>query len=114
MYMEVIGLGESEAELECTLVSYDASGPARAKAARVCQIVFGYEQNVSRNGITHTYRRRGYLDRPGARWIGQSVLMLRHEDARDLAAELVRLGVRVRMATVRLRVGDLAIFTKGG
>ena len=46
------------------LLSYDVSGPLRPKAARVCQIVFGYEQTVQRKGASRTYRHPGYLERP--------------------------------------------------
>ncbi len=74
---------DSDGQVTRTLLSYDVSGPLRPKAARVCQIVFGYEQTVPRNGGSRTYRHPGYLERPGARWVGQSVLLLRPEDARS-------------------------------
>ncbi len=95
-----------------TLLSYDVSGPLRPKAARVCQIVFGYEQTVQRNGASRTYRHPGYLERPGARWVGQSVLLLRPEDARALERDLERLGVRARSARIRIRPSEAATFLR--
>jgi len=99
---------EPNADLDRTLVSYDASGPARSKAARACQIAFGYEQRVTRNGVTRTYRRPGYLDRPGARRVGQSVFLLRGEDAQALARDLRRLGLAVRTMRIRVKREELA------
>src|SRR3989304_4445746 len=83
-----------------TLFSYDVPGPLRPKAARVCPIVFGYEQTVQRNGTSRTYRHPGYLERPGARWVGQSVLLLRPADALELERDPLRLGVPARPAPV--------------
>ena len=100
------------ATIERTLLSYDASGPARSKAARACQIAFGYDQRVTRNGVTRTYRHAGYLDRPGARRVGQSVFLLRGEDAQALAQDLRRLGLRVR--TIRIRVAREELSAAGG
>lgn len=99
---------EPNAVLERTLVSYDASGPARSKAGRACQIAFGYEQRVTRNGVTRTYRHPGYLDRPGARRVGQSVFLLRGDDAQALARDLRRLGLSVRTMRIRVEREDLA------
>ncbi len=96
--------------MERTLLSYDASGSARSNAARACQIVFGFEQRMTKGGVTRAYHRAGFLDRPGARCLGQSVFLLRHEDARELAAELSRLGLRVRTLRVRVRAEDLHAF----
>ena len=86
--------------------------PLRRKAARVCQIVFGYEQTVRRGGTSRVYRHPGYLERPGARWVGQSVLLLRAADARDLERDLRRLGVRPRMARVRIRPAEAMAFRR--
>ena len=93
-----------------TLFSYDVPGPLRPKAARVCQIVFGYEQTVQRNGTSRTYRHPGYLERPGARWVGQSVLLLRPADALELERDLLRLGVQARLARIRIRPSEAAAF----
>ncbi len=95
-----------------TLVSYDASGSARAHAARACQIVFGYDQQIHREGVARTVRRKGYLDRPGALRIGQSVILLRDEDAHALARDLVRLGLLVRTLRIRVRSEDLLARTR--
>ncbi len=102
----------SDGQVTRTLLSYDVSGPLRPKAARVCQIVFGYEQTVQRNGGSRTYRHPGYLERPGARWVGQSVLLLRPEDARELERDLGRLGVRARSARVRIRPSEAMTFVR--
>ena len=83
-------------------------------AARACQIAFGYEQRITRHGLTRTYRHEGILDRPGARRVGQRVFLLNDADARALARELLALGLRVRIARIRVRPEDLAALGQGG
>ena len=72
------------------LVSYDVAKEENSTRAKVYRMVFGYEV---KNGDRRPYRYEGYLDRPGSRHIGQSVVLLRPEIARAFARRLERLGV---------------------
>ncbi len=103
---------DSERHVTRILLSYDVSGAIRRRAARVCQIVFGYEQTVHRGGTIRTYRHPGFLGRPGARWVGQSVLLLKPADAHELERELQRLGVRVRLARISIRPSEAVAFRR--
>ena len=104
---------DSDGRVTRTLLSYDVSSTFRWRAARVCQIVFGYEQRIQRGGTTRTYHHHGFLERPGARWVGQSVLLLRPADAFELEGDLRRLGVRVRLAKIKNRPSDAGAFGRG-
>jgi hypothetical protein len=90
------------------LVSYDVSGGARSAAARVCQIVFG------RTRIARGRERDdpGFIHRPGVVWIGQSVLVMPFEDAKELAERLLRLGARVAMAPIAIPKTSLEAFRR--
>jgi hypothetical protein len=85
--MTIEGYGGTER----VLLSYDASGIVRPRAARVCHIVFG---RVRRSGDGKPEKvERGFVHRPGVVWVGQSVLILPRRDADELAARLRVLGV---------------------
>ena len=94
---------------ERVLLSYDVSGSARSKAATVCQIVFG---RVRSNGGPEVRRQRGFIHRPGVVWVGQSVLVLPPQDARELSVRLQNLGVRVSVAPVMIARHALEAFRR--
>ena len=85
---------------ERILISYDVAGEARSKAARVCQIVFGRGRLTGEGPKAR--RSKGFIDRPGVVWIGQSVLAMPPQDAAELRDALARIGVCV--ATARIAV----------
>ena len=82
------------AENEWVLLSYDVRVANRSVAVRVCQIVFG---RVRADRLDHGKPRvqKGFIDRPGVVWIGQSVLALPPRDAAELALRLGGMGVVV-------------------
>lgn len=92
------------------LVSYDVSGEARSRAARVCQIVFGRART---SGDPPRMRwERGFIHRPGVVWIGQSVLAMPEADARELSRRLGELGVRVATASIVVSAMALEAFRR--
>src|SRR3989304_1965768 len=79
--------------MERVLLSYDVTGIARPRAARVCPIGFG---RVRRLWDGEPERmEKGFVHRPGVVWIGQSVLVLPRRDADELPASLPALGARL-------------------
>ena len=97
-------------EFERILVSYDVSGEARSKAARVCQIVFGRMRSA---GEPQKVREeKGFIHRPGVVWIGQSVLALPPRDAEELRMRLGALGVRVAVARIEISREALEAFRR--
>jgi hypothetical protein len=101
---------EEYGRTERVLLSYDVSGIARPRAARVCHIVFGRIRR-SEDGKPEKIER-GFVHRPGVVWVGQSVLILPRRDADELAARLRTLGVRVGSAQVTVAVADLRAFRR--
>ena len=97
---------------ERVLLSYDASGAARAVATRVCQIIFG-RRRISEGPSRATYQEKGFIHRPGVVWVGQSVLVMSPGDAGELADRLRRLGVRVAMGPVSIAPSTLEAFRRG-
>ncbi|HKW43242.1 MAG TPA: hypothetical protein VJP06_03555 [Thermoplasmata archaeon] len=95
---------------ERILVSYDVVGEARSTAARVCQIVFGRGRFAAES--SHGRRAKGFIDRPGVVWIGQSVLALPPHDAEELREKLVRIGVRVVLAQIAISHEALEAFRR--
>ena len=79
---------------EWVLLSYDVRVANRSVAVRVCQLVFGrVRSDRLQNGRPRV--ERGFIDRPGVVWIGQSVLALPPRDAEELAIRLRGMGVIV-------------------
>ena len=95
---------------ERVLVSYDVSGEARSKAARVCQIVFGRTRTVGEPPVVR--QEKGFVHRPGVVWIGQSVLAMPPRDAEELRSRLARLGVRLAVARIRVSRAALEAFRR--
>lgn len=87
-----------------TLLSYDVSGLARPRAARVCHIVFG---RVRKGADGKEILERGFIHRRGVVWIGQSVLVLPPRDAEELAGKLQTLNVRVASCPVGISMVGL-------
>jgi len=96
---------------EHVLLSYDVSGVARHRAARVCHIVFGRKRA---DGSSGTRIEVGFVHRPGVVWIGQSVLALPPQDAEELAGKLRSLDVRVALAPVSITPFALRVFRRKG
>lgn len=71
------------------LVSWDLDARDRSAAMKVYHFVFGREEHV--NGVT--YRYSGFVDEPGVRYLGQSVLLVPQDRVSQLKAFLDRLGV---------------------
>jgi len=94
---------------ERVLLSYDASGAARAVATRVCQIIFG-RRRISEGPSRATYQEKGFIHRPGVVWVGQSVLVMSPSDARELSERLHMLGVRVATGPVSIPRATLEAF----
>ncbi|MFQ5552921.1 MAG: hypothetical protein ACE5EW_04300 [Thermoplasmata archaeon] len=87
----------STALRERVLISYDVAKRENSTRAKVYRMVFGYKVKNGRKG---PYRYEGYLDRPGSRHIGQSVVLLRPEIAAEFTDRLRQLGVKFRSDTV--------------
>jgi hypothetical protein len=98
-------------EGERVLFSYDVSGAARARAARVCQIIFG-RRRISDGPDRAPYREKGFIHRPGVVWVGQSVLVMPPGDAAELSDRLQRLGVRVAAGPVSIARSTLEAFRR--
>ncbi|TLZ72308.1 MAG: hypothetical protein E6K14_07020 [Methanobacteriota archaeon] len=94
---------------ERVLFSYDATGASRAAAVQVCRIIFG-RRRVDTNGVAHD--EKGFIDRSGVVWIGQSVFILPPRDGEELATKLGHLGVRVAMAPVTITLPCLERFRR--
>ena len=96
--------------MERVLLSYDVTGIARPRAARVCPIVFG---KVRRLWDGEPERmEKGFVQRPGVVWIGQSVLVLPRRDADELAVRLRALGAWVVSAPVGVSMAGLRAFQR--
>lgn len=88
------------------LVSYDISGSDGALRARVCRVIFGSTSTKSGGTRVRSYRYPGILDGQGARYVGQSVLLLPPQKAEALAAHLTRLGVKHETIEVFTRTSE--------
>ncbi len=95
---------------ERVLLHYDVRGVARRLAARVCHILFGRVRKPENGGLERI--ERGYIHRPGVVWVGQSVLILPHRDAEELAAHLRGLGVWVASATITISHAGIQAFRR--
>lgn len=85
------------------LLSYDIDATNAKVRAKVNRLIFGSTVTRSWNGHRRTYRYRGVLDHPKARYIGQSVLLLPRDLAGKVASRLRSLGVNCATLEVRVR-----------
>jgi len=85
------------------LVSYDVRGLDWSRRGRVHRLLFGAVSRKKIGGEWKEYHYPGLLDRPSARWIGQSVVLLRPGDAEDMVRALRTL--EVPHSVLRVAVG---------
>ena len=85
------------------LVSYDVNGRWRKECTRVSQFVFGREVTVHLKGRKKKYSYPGLVSRPGVERLGQSVFIMRKEEAEDLTHFLRKMRVPYREETVCVR-----------
>lgn len=81
------------------LVSYDVAKADASRRSKVYRMVFGYE--IKRED-GRRYRYPGVLNRPGSRYVGQSVLLLEPAAADGLVRRLAKLGVNCSAEAVYL------------
>jgi hypothetical protein len=80
------------------IVTWDVDSGDAAQCARVRRYVFGY----SLNGGERRYRYAGFVERPGVRYIGQSVLFVPSPWMEELRAFLHSEDVDHVVTTARL------------
>jgi len=78
------------------LVSYDAAARRRTACSMVQQFLFGRRVTVRTQGGEKRYRYEGLVHRAGVERLGQSVWMMREDEAEELTRLLGRLGVPYR------------------
>ena len=94
---------------ERVLLSYDASGAARAVATRVCQIIFG-RRRISEGPSRATYQEKGFIHRPGGRVGWTERPLMSPSDARELSERLHMPGVRVATGPMSIPRSTLEAF----
>ncbi len=90
------------------IISYDVNRLRRSEASRVTRFVFGRKVNVRLKGRKKRYFYPGLVSRSGVEQFGQSVLIMREEDAEEFHSLLTKLNVPHRMMTVWLQALSLA------
>jgi len=85
------------------LVSYDVRGLDWSRRGRIHRLLFGAVSRKRSGGVWKEYEYAGLLDRPNARWIGQSVVLLRPGDAEELVRALR--AIEVPHSLLRVSVG---------
>jgi len=78
------------------LVSYDAAARRRTACSLIHQFLFGRHVTVTTKGGEKRYKYEGLIHRPGVERLGQSVWMMREDEAEELTRLLGRLGVPYR------------------
>lgn len=94
-----------ESSVALVLLSYDVSCANRSAASRVAHVIFGRKDAPENAPLP-------YIRRPGVVWIGQSVFVLPHSIAVELAERLHGLGAAVTMARVSIRHSEMAAFRR--
>ena len=84
------------------IVTYDVDRKRRVDCSAVNRIVFGREVVVGLKEKKKRYRYPGFIGRDGVEQLGQSVLMMREEDAEELVHHLWKLHVPFRKFEVWL------------
>ena len=81
----------SHGDRSLRLVTYDANTVSRWRAAEVAHFIFGHlVRRQNDGGVTIEYQYRGFIQRPGVLWVGQSVLLVTSERLAELEAYLRR------------------------
>lgn len=75
------------------IVSYDVSQRWANERTRVNHFVFGRSATVRLKGRRKKYHYPGLVSKRGVERLGQSVFMMREEDAEEFTALLKKLGV---------------------
>jgi len=78
------------------LVSYDIQARRRSECSMVQQYVFGRTVVKTVDGRAKRYRYPGLVAKQGVERLGQSVLMMREEEAEAFTGFLARLRVSFR------------------
>ena len=73
-----------------TLIVYDLAGKKGSDKVQISRMVHGYRSRKTRDGKARVYEYPGLKGREGAILVSRSAIMLRTEDAEDLATELER------------------------
>ena len=90
------------------MVSYDIDRLRKSEASQVTRFVFGRRADVRLKHRRKRYFYPGLVSRPGVEQLGQSVLIMREEDAEDMHMLLAKLNVPHRMMTVWVQALSLA------
>jgi hypothetical protein len=92
---------------ERAIVSWDIPRENKADQGRVNRLVFGYASRKRLGGEVVEYAYPGFVDRPGAERLGQSVVLLTPEDAGALEFILQELKVSHLVRHVSIRIGGV-------
>ena len=71
------------------IVTWDVDSRDSSLCAKLRRYVFGYSTQVD----GRTYRHPGFVEKPGVRYLGQSVLFVTTERHTELRSFLHRLGI---------------------
>ena len=85
------------------IVSFDVRRRRRTECTLVTRFVFGRRERVRTPQGTRVYRYPGLIARPGVERLGQSVLLMREDDAEDFTGFLSRLHVPHSAETVWIK-----------
>jgi|GEM_PF-1938541 len=99
-------------EQDLWILSYDVDGRDRSMASRVCHLIFGRRNRTTHDGVPTAYDQPWFIHRPGVVWVGQSVLILPHEDALELRGRLDTLGVSTGMGRLSIERDQLTVFRR--
>ena len=91
-----VDVKETVTALRRVLVSFDVSGRRRTECTLVNRFIFGRDVVRRVGGKVKTYRYPGLIHRPGVERLGQSVLLLREDDAGEFVHILGELRVPYR------------------